>query len=258
MDRRTRHAPGTAASRIPRPIPIRHRQVARPRLRRMPPVRRTRRFRTRAASVPLRPLLRRPSPVPCRALPLRLCGGRSRRDLGGEIREPPLPCRRSGPARPRDSHRAMEGPDPGRGSSDRGSGTGPSLEIFPAGVQSPRADRLPSFSTKRVPVRPACARENQGAGSPGAPSRLPAARKCRRGFPRTAKPQGSTDNPSARRRVHLRSHGGSVLPRLEMRRCGLYSGRDGRPHRFLILTRCTESRCPPRRSSPPRCSSAST
>jgi hypothetical protein len=49
-----------------------------------------------------------------------------------------------------------------------------------------------------------------------------------------------------------------VRPRLEMRRRGLYSGRDGSAHRFLNLLRFTESRCPSRRSSPPHCSSAST
>ena len=224
----------------------------------MPPVRRIRKLRIRAASVPLRPLRRRPSPVRRRALPLRLHWGCSRRDRRGEIRGPPLPGRRSGPPPPRDPRGAMEGPDPGRGSSDRGPGTGPPLEIFPAGVQPPRADRFPSFATHRSPVRSAGAFENPGGGSPSAPSRDPTARKRRGGFPRAARPQGSAGDPSARRRVHLRRHGESVRPRLEKRRRGLYSGRDGRARRPLIPMRCTESRCPSRRFSPPRCSSAST
>ena len=257
MDPWPRDAPGTAAVRIPRPFSVRRRPVARPRVRRVPAVRRVRRFRARLPSVSLRPLRRRPSHLLRRALPLRLRGGRSRRDRIDEIRGSPLSCRRRGPAHPRSPRRALEGPDPGRVSSDRGSGTGPSLEIFPAGVQPPRADRFPYFAAQRSPVRPARAFENQGAGSPGPHSRIPAARECRGGFPRAAKPQGSVGNPSARRCIHLRRHGGSVRPRLEMRRRGLYSGRDGSAHRFLILLRCTESRCPSRRSSPPRCSSAS-
>ena len=224
----------------------------------MPPVRRIRGSRTRAAPVPLRPLRRGPSPVRRRALPLLLRGRRSPRDRRDEIRRSPLPCRRSGPAPPRDPRRGVERLDPGRDSSDRGPGTGPSLEIFPAGVQPPRADRFPPFSTHRSPVRPTGPVENPGADSPGAPSRDPPTRKRRGGFPRAARPQGPAGDPSARRCVHLRRHGGSVRPRLEMRRRGLYSGRDGRAHRPLILMRRTESRCPPRRSSPPPCSSAST
>lgn len=201
----------------------------------MPPLRRIRSFRTRAASVPLRPLRRRPSPLRRRALPLRLRGRRPRRDRLDEIRGAPLPCRRRGPAPPRDPRGTMEGPGPGRGSSDRGSGSGPSLEIFPAGVQPPRADRFPSFAPHRSPLRPAGAFENPGAGSPGAASRDPPARKRRGGFPRAARPQGSAGDPSPRRCVHLRRHGGCVRTRLEKRRRGLYSGRDGRAHRPLIL-----------------------
>ena len=251
-------ASGPPAAGIPRPFALRRRPVARPHLRCVPPVRRIRSFRGCAASVPLRPLRRRPSPVRRRALPLRLRGRRSRRDRRDEIRGTTLPGRRSGPSPPRHSHRAMEGPDPGRGSPDRGPGTGPPLEIFPAGVQPSSADRLPSFAAHRFPVRSVGTFENPGADSPGAPSRIPAARKRRGGVPRAAGPQGSAGDPSARRRVHLRRHGGSVRPRLEKRRRGLYSGRDGRARRPLIPMRCTESRCPSRRSSPPRCSSAST
>ena len=170
MDRRTLVAPGPPACRIPGPFVLRGRPVARPRLRCMPQVRSIRSSRTRAASVSLRPMRRRPSPVRRRAIPFRLHGGRSRSDRSDEIRGPPLPCRRCGTAPPRDPHRAMEGPDPGRGSSYRGSGTGPPLEIFPPGVQPSRADRFPSFATQRSPVRPAGAFENPGAGSPSAPS----------------------------------------------------------------------------------------
>jgi len=224
----------------------------------MPPVRRIRRCRTRDAPGPLRPLRRHPTPVRRRAFPLRLRGGRSRRDRRDEIRGPPLPGRRGGPPPPRSPCGAMEGPDPGRGSSDRGPGTGPPLEIFPEGVQPPRADRFPSFATHRSPVRSAGAFENPGAGSPGAPSRDPPAGKRRAGVPRSARPHRSAVDPSARRRVHLRRHGGGVRPRLEKRRRGIYSGRVGRARRPRIPMRRTESRCPSRRSSPPRCSSAST
>lgn len=258
MDRRTGHAPGPPAGRFSRHFVLRRRPVARPHRSGVPPVRSIRSFGTRAASVPLRPLRRRPSPVRRRAIPLRLRWRRPRSDRRDEIRGSPLPSRRSGPAPPRVPRGSMEGPDSGRGSSDRGSCTGPSLEIFPAGVQPPRADRIPPFATRRPPVRPAGAFENPGTGSPGAPSRDPPARKRRGGFPRAARPKGSAGDPSARRCVHHRRHGGSVRPRLEMRRRELYSGRDGRAHRPLTLMRCTESRCPSRRSSPPRCSSAST
>jgi len=198
MDQRARDAPGPLAGRIPRPFVLRRRPLARPRLRCVPPVRRIRRFRTRAPSVPLRPLRRRPSPVRRRAFSLRLRGGRSRRDRRGEIRGAPLPGRRGGPPPPRTPRGAMEGPDPGRGSSDRSPGTGPPLEIFPAGVQPPRADRFPSFATHWFPVRSAGAFENPRAGSPGAPSRDPPARKRREGFPRAARPQGPPGDPPAR------------------------------------------------------------
>jgi hypothetical protein len=49
-----------------------------------------------------------------------------------------------------------------------------------------------------------------------------------------------------------------VRPRLEKSGRGLYSGRDGCARRSLIPMRRTESRCLSRRSSPPRCNSAST
>jgi hypothetical protein len=258
MDQRARDVPRPLAGRIPRPFVLRRRPLARSRLRCVPPVRRIRRCRICVASVSLRPLRRSPSPVRRGALPLRLRGGRSSRDRRSEIRGPPLPGRRGGPPPPRDPRGALEGPDPGRGSSDRGPGTGPPLEIFPAGVQPPSADRFPSFAPHRSPVRSAGAFENPRSGFPGAPSRDPPARKRREGFPCTARPQGPLGDPSARRRVHHRRHGGSVRPRLEKRRRGLYSGRDGRARRPLIPMRCTESRCPSRRSSPPRCSSAST
>ena len=198
MDRRTGHAPGTAACRFSRPFALRRRPVVRPRRRDVPPVRRIRRFRPRAASGPLRPLRRRPSRVRRRALPLRLRGRRSRRDRRDEIRGSPLPGRRRGPAPPRDPPGAMEGPDPGRDSSDRGSGTGPSLEISPAGIQPPRADRFPPFATHRSPVRSTGAFENPGAHSAGATFRDPPARKRRGRFPRVARPQGSAGDPSAR------------------------------------------------------------
>ncbi len=70
MGRCARDAPGTAAGRVPRPFAGRRRTVARACLRRVPAVRRVRRFRPGAAPVSLRPLRRRPSPVRRRALPL--------------------------------------------------------------------------------------------------------------------------------------------------------------------------------------------
>ena len=137
MDRRTGHAPGTAAGRIPGPVSLRRRPVARTRRGGMPTLRRIRRSRTRAAAVSLRRLRRHPSPVRRRALPLRLRGRRPRRDRRGKIRRPPLPGRRGGSPPPRDPRGAMEGPDPGRGSPDRGPRTGPPLEIFPGGFNLP-------------------------------------------------------------------------------------------------------------------------
>ena len=237
MDPGIRDAPGPPAGRISRPVADRRRPVARPRLRRVPPVRRLRRFRRRAASLSLRPLRRRSSPVRRRALPLRLRGRRSLRDRRDEVRGPPLPGRRRRPPPPRDPYGAMEGPDPGRGSPDRRPGTGPPLEIFPPGIQPPCAHRVPPFTAPRTSVRSAGAVENPGAGSPGGPFRIPAARKRRGSFPRPPGPQGSAGDPSVRRRVHLRRHGGSVRPRLEMRRRGLYSDRDGRARRSLIPMR---------------------
>ncbi len=257
MDRRG-DASGPPAGRIPRPFALRRRPMARPHRSDLPPVRGIRGFRGCAASGPLRSLRRIPSPLRGRALPLRLRGRRSGLDRRHEIRGSPLPGRRGGPPPPRGSRGPMEGPDPGHGSPDRGPGTGPPLEIFPTRVQPSRADRFPSFAAHRFPVRSAGALENPGADSPGAPSRIPAARKRRGGFPRSAGPRGFAGDPSARRRVHLRRHGGSVRPCLEKRRRGLYSGRDGRARRPLIPMRRTESRCPSRRSSPPRCNSAST
>jgi len=223
----------------------------------MSPLRRVRRVRTRYGFVPLRPLRRLPTPVRRRPLPLRLRGGRSRRDRRGEICGPPLPGGPGGHPSPRGSRGAMDGPDAGRGSSDRGPGTGPPLEIPPAGVQPPRADRFPPFTIHRPSVRSAGAIEDPGEGSAGASSRDPPPRKRPWILPRAARPQGSVVDPPARRRIHLGSHGGSVRPRLEKRRRGLYSGRDDRARRPLNPMRGTESPCPSRRSSPRRCSSAS-
>ena len=166
MDRGACDAPGPPAGRLSRPFSLCRRPVARPRRRRVPPVRRLRRFRCRTASLPLRPLRRLPSPVRRRALPLRLRGRRSRRDRRGEIRGPHLPGRRRRPPPPRDLRGAMERPDPGRGSPDRGPGAGPSLEIFAPRVQPPRAHRVPPFAAPRSPVRSAGAVESPESGFP--------------------------------------------------------------------------------------------
>lgn len=175
--------------------------------------------------LPGRPSVRRgPFPVP-------LPGGGPGGYPGGEIR----PCaaggrRRGAPPFPGHPY-GVGGPFPGPAPSGDRPGTDPTLEIFPSRVQSLRPNGATAGPAHRVVLRSAPASSDPGRRSAGRPSALPAGRQCPGIVRRFPGSQDPGQDPPARRRLHLRGHGGRMRPCLETGRGRAYSGRDGRPRR---------------------------